>query len=147
MVIFWSIWYFYFFCLISLPSVFYLALAKSLFAECRNDTLGKASRMNFELNFWSVSNDLGWRNSQHQSCRSQKVKKLCSSQLFYLNSFRILNMCLNFSNLKFKFCKRPRIKKTYNIKVVDLEKLWNFVVQKFFIWMRLGPQTSDLISN
>ena len=22
--------------------------------------------------------------------------------------------------------------KTYNIKVVDLEKLWNFVVQKFF---------------
>ena len=31
-------------------------------------------------------------------------------------------------------------KKTYNIKVVDLEKLWNFVVQKFFIWIHLGPQ-------
>jgi len=38
-------------------------------------------------------------------------------------------------------------KKTYNIKVVDLEKLWNFIVQKFFIWIRLGPQTSNFISN
>jgi len=37
--------------------------------------------------------------------------------------------------------------KTYNIKVVDLEKLWNFVVQKFFIWIRLGPQISNFISN
>ena len=35
--------------------------------------------------------------------------------------------------------------KTYNIKVVDLEKLWNFVVQNFFIWIRLEPQRSNLI--
>ena len=37
--------------------------------------------------------------------------------------------------------------KTYNIKVVDLEKLWNFVVQIFFIWIRLEPQISNLISG
>ena len=37
--------------------------------------------------------------------------------------------------------------KTYNIKVVDLEKLWNFVVQNFFIWIRLEPLTSNLISG
>ena len=37
--------------------------------------------------------------------------------------------------------------KTYNIKVVDLEKLWNFIVQKFFIWIRLELQTSNLISG
>jgi len=29
---------------------------------------------------------------------------------------------------------------TTNIKVVDLEKLWNFVVDNFSIWMCLGPQ-------
>jgi hypothetical protein len=28
------------------------------------------------------------------------------------------------------------------MKVVNLEKLWNFVVDNFFIWIRLGPQTS-----
>ena len=95
---------FKFFCLIYLPSVFYWHSAKPLFAECYK-------------NFWSVSNDLGWRNSQHQSCRSRKVKKLCSSQLFYLNSFRISNMCLNFSNLKFKFCKWSQIKKLTTTKL------------------------------
>ena len=26
------------------------------------------------------------------------------------------------------------------IKDVDLEKLYNFVVENFFIWIRLGPQ-------
>jgi hypothetical protein len=27
-----------------------------------------------------------------------------------------------------------------NIKFVDLEKLWNFVAENFFIWIRLGHQ-------
>jgi hypothetical protein len=30
--------------------------------------------------------------------------------------------------------------KTPNMKVVDLEKLWNFVVDKFLIWIRLDPR-------
>ena len=30
--------------------------------------------------------------------------------------------------------------KTPNIKIVDLEKLQNFVVHNFFIWNHLGPQ-------
>ena len=30
--------------------------------------------------------------------------------------------------------------KTPNIKVVDLERLQNFVVHNFFIWNHLGPQ-------
>jgi len=29
---------------------------------------------------------------------------------------------------------------TINIKVVDLEKLWNFVVDSFSIWIGLEPQ-------
>jgi hypothetical protein len=30
------------------------------------------------------------------------------------------------------------------MKVVDIEKLWNFVADNFFIWNRLGPQTINL---
>jgi hypothetical protein len=33
-------------------------------------------------------NDLKWKNSQDESCISQKVRKLCSWQVFILNSFR-----------------------------------------------------------
>jgi len=36
-------------------------------------------------------NDFGWRNFQNKICRSQKVMKLYSWQLFYLNSFRASN--------------------------------------------------------
>ena len=35
--------------------------------------------------------------------------------------------------------------KTFNTKVVDLEKLWNFVVDNFLIWIGLGPQTLNLL--
>jgi hypothetical protein len=34
-----------------------------------------------------------------------------------------------------------------NTKVVHLEKLWNFVVDNFSIWNRLGLQTSKLHTN
>jgi hypothetical protein len=34
--------------------------------------------------------------------------------------------------------------KMTNTKVVRLKKLWNFVVDNFLIWNRLGPQTSKL---
>jgi hypothetical protein len=35
---------------------------------------------------------------------------------------------------------------TLNMKVVDPEKLWNFVVYKILIWIRLMPQKTDLHS-
>ena len=35
---------------------------------------------------------------------------------------------------------------TTKMKVVDLEKLWNFVVDTFLIWICLGSQTSNLDS-
>ena len=37
--------------------------------------------------------------------------------------------------------------KTYNTKVVDIEKLWNFVVYNFLIWIRLKPQTLNLLPD
>jgi hypothetical protein len=36
--------------------------------------------------------------------------------------------------------------KTSNMKVVDLRKLWNFVVDMFLILIRLVPQKTDLHS-
>jgi hypothetical protein len=33
---------------------------------------------------------------------------------------------------------------TTKIKIVDLEKLYNFVVDNFFIWIHLGPQIINL---
>jgi hypothetical protein len=35
---------------------------------------------------------------------------------------------------------------TTETRVVDLEKLQNFVVNNFFIWIHLGPQTINLCS-
>jgi hypothetical protein len=32
------------------------------------------------------------------------------------------------------------------MKVVDLKKLWNSVVDKFLIWIRLVPKKTDLHS-
>jgi len=37
--------------------------------------------------------------------------------------------------------------KTVKIKVVDLEKLWNFVVDKFFIWSILIVENYVWISQ
>jgi hypothetical protein len=37
------------------------------------------------------------------------------------------------SNLKFKFCKLTLMKKSVKIKVVELQKLFNFVVDNVFI--------------
>jgi hypothetical protein len=42
--------------------------------------------------------------------------------------------------MKFKFCKQPQMEKTPNMKVVDLRKLWNFVVDKFLICIHLEPK-------
>jgi hypothetical protein len=37
-------------------------------------------------------------------------------------------------------------RKSIKIKVVELQKLLNFVVENFFIWIRLRPQTINLHS-
>jgi len=35
---------------------------------------------------------------------------------------------------------------TTNTKVIDLEKLWNFIVDNFSIEIRLGPQIINICS-
>jgi len=37
------------------------------------------------------------------------------------------------------------MEKQPKMKVVDLEKLWNFKADNFLIWILLGPQTTNLL--
>jgi hypothetical protein len=51
-------------------------------------------KITFEFpHIWNsnYSNDLRWRNDQNQSCRSRKVIKLYSWQLFHFNLFKVSN--------------------------------------------------------
>jgi hypothetical protein len=89
-----------------------------------------------KFGIWHFSNDLKWTNSRHESCRFWEVMELCSLQLFYLKSYCQWKSNLNLLNLKFKFCKWPQMGKLQH-KVVDLRKFWNFLVEKFWIWIRL----------
>jgi hypothetical protein len=81
-----------------------------------------------------------------------KVLDLDDLYKFYVHDFFSWNHLL-FENivsscyfLKFKFWidkKNPHENMT-KIKVVDPEKLYNFVVDNFFIWIHLGSQTINL---
>jgi hypothetical protein len=100
----------------------------------------------FILNFLSFSNDLVWWNSQNKSCRSLKVIKLCSLQLFYLKSFRLSKIVCKFVKFKISNFANNLGWKSVKMKVVELQKLFKFVVNNFFIWIHLRSQTSNLYS-
>ena len=70
---------------------------------------------------------------QKKLCRSWKVMKFCSWQLFDLKSSCQRKLCLNFKNLKFWISKRSQTENT-KMKVVGLKKLWNFVVENMLAW-------------
>jgi hypothetical protein len=100
----------------------------------------------FILNFLSFSNDLVWWNSQNKSCRSLKVIKLCSIQLFYLKLFRLSKIVSKFVKFKIQILQTTSDEKSVKMKVVELQKLFKFAVDNFFIWIRLRSQTSNLHS-
>jgi hypothetical protein len=92
-----------------------------------------------------VQNDLGRRNYLNESCRSQKFMKLRSLRLFYLKSscgpYRVN------SPVGLPLADRSQMTSDGEIakmKVVDLEKLWNFAVDNIFNWNHLGRQTINL---
>jgi len=74
---------------------------------------------------WSqiFANDLGWKNLEHQSCRSQEVIQLCSSKLFHLNSFKLPNMHLNSFKFEIQILQMTSNGETHNIKGVYIKKL------------------------
>jgi len=72
--------------------------------------------------------------------------QLYSRWLFHLKSSCQGKLRLNFSNLKFEFFQMTSDGEITKIKVVDLQKLCNFVVDNFLIWIRLESQTINLNS-
>ena len=64
--------------------------------------------------------------------------KLCSWQLFYLNSFRFSKIESKYVKFKIQILQTTSDEKSVKIKVVELQKLFIFVVDNFFIWIRLG---------
>jgi hypothetical protein len=72
--------------------------------------------------------------------------KLYNCQFFDLESSCHTKICLKFSNLKFKFCKLKLHEETTNMKVVDFEKLCNFIVDNIFIYINLVSHVIDLLS-
>jgi hypothetical protein len=81
-----------------------------------------------------------------KSCKSLEVMKLFNWQLFHLKSFGLPKLHLNLSNLKYKFLQTTSDGKSTKIKIVELKKLFIFVVNNFFIWICLHPQTINLHS-
>jgi hypothetical protein len=72
--------------------------------------------------------------------------KLCIWQLFYLNLFRFSKNESKFVKFKIQILQTTSDEKSVKIKVVELQKLFNFVVNNFCIWIRLRSQTSNLHS-
>jgi hypothetical protein len=72
--------------------------------------------------------------------------KLCSWQLFYLNSFRFSKIESKYVKFKIQILQTISDEKSVKMKVVELQKLFNFVVDNFFIWIRLRSQTINLHS-
>jgi hypothetical protein len=73
--------------------------------------------------------------------------KLYSWQFFYLNSFRFSKIESKYVKFKIEILQTTSDEKSVKIKVVELQKLFIFVVDNFFIWIRLGSQISNLHSN
>jgi hypothetical protein len=85
---------------------------------------------------------------QNKSCLASKVIELCSWTIFYLNYFCWSKVRLNFWNLKIWFFFQTASNgETLNMKVVDPEKLWNFVAYKYFIWNHIVNEIQIWISQ
>jgi hypothetical protein len=72
--------------------------------------------------------------------------KLCGWQLFYLNSFRFSEIESKYVKFEIQILQTTSDEKSVKIKVVELQKLFNFIVDNFFIWIHLQYQTSNLHS-
>ena len=103
-------------------------------------------------NFISFSYDVRWRQTLYQSCSTRRDLQLYSLNFCNLRSFGCPNIFIwnNLSNenyiwfLKFKIWifQTASDGETPKTKVVDLEKLCNFVVDNFFICNHLVFQNS-----
>ena len=94
-----------------LPPVKMFGHPKRLHLSTKGRRSGLWGRTVRPVEIWFFFKYLGWRNGQNENCRSRKVIKLCTWQLFDQKSSCQRKLHFNFSNLKFKFYKRPRMEK------------------------------------
>jgi hypothetical protein len=59
--------------------------------------------------------------------------QLCSWQLFYLNSFRFSKIESKYVKFKIQILQTTSDEKSVKMKVVELKKFLNFIVDNFFI--------------
>jgi hypothetical protein len=85
----------------------------------------------------NFSNDVGWSNNQNKSWRSQNIIQLYSWLLFHLKSSMQGKLYLIFLTFEFRILQTISDGETTKTKVADLKRLWNFVVDKIFIWSHL----------
>ena len=104
-----------------------------------NHLVVQKRRLNLKiLKFEFLKKNLGWKNFLNKNCRSPKVMKHCSWQLFDLKTSCHAKLRLNFKIWTFQTTSDE---KTTKINSVDLEKLWNIVVDNFLIWKILSCKT------
>jgi len=89
-------------------------------------------------NFQTISNE----KMRNQSYISRWELQLYSWWLFHLKSFVVLKLCFKFSQFEIQICETTSDGETSKTKVVDLEKLYNFIVDDFFIWNNLYKKKS-----
>jgi len=71
--------------------------------------------------------------------------KLYSWQFFWFQIILSCKTMFEFLKFKIQIYKRPRMEKLPKQKCRS-QKLWNFIVDNFFIWIHLEPQTSNTLS-
>ena len=97
----------------------------------------------WNLNFLNCSNKLTWENDQKKNCRSRWDIQLCSLWPFNLKSFIILKLCVKFSYFEiqnFWIVQTNLGGEMTDNKVLYLDKIYDFVVDVWFIWNYLLPK-------
>jgi hypothetical protein len=72
--------------------------------------------------------------------------QLCSSQLFHLNSSE-QKIMIEFLTFEIQFFRKVSDGETTNMKGIDLEMLYNFIVGNIFIWNHLSKKNYVWISS
>ena len=91
---------------------------------------------------------MGWRNDQNKSYISWWVIQLYCWWLFQLKTFSIWKYCLKLSYFEnqIQTVQTKSYRTVTKTKVVDLDELYNFVVDDFSIWNHLLLQNIIWIS-
>ena len=87
-------------------------------------------------NFLKKLKCLRLKNGLYKSCRYQSDLQLCSWNFFQLRLFWHTNTWFKFWISNFQNFQMTSYEKNIYMKVVDRDQIYNFVVERIFIWDR-----------